>query len=100
VQRAYHACSRPRPGLDFCVETWPRSEAENYSCERVVEVEAETCHANGYHGGGRRWRSSRVNRQVLGDGEIVVQTVNYSEVGVSCRAGRHVLCTVNRTPLA
>jgi hypothetical protein len=30
-------------------------------------------------------------RQVLGDGEVVVRTAKYSELGLSCCAGRQVL---------
>jgi hypothetical protein len=67
-------------------------------CKRLVGARWRLVVRVGYRGGGRRRRSSRANRQVLGDGEVVVRTVKYSEIGVSCRAGRQVL--VNRTPLA
>jgi hypothetical protein len=45
----------------------------------------------GCRSGSRRRRSSRANRQVLGDREVVVRTAKYSEAGVSCRTDRQVL---------
>jgi hypothetical protein len=77
AQRTCHACGGPHPRLTS-TQRLGLVGGGDYLCERVVVAEAETCRVSGCRSGGRRWRSSRANREVLED-------------GVSCRTNSQVL---------